>query len=138
MSDAELLDRPKAAPGRGPRIAGWVLSGLLGALLLGSAGGKLAAAGPVVEMFGKWGLADWRTVIGVGELASAVLFLVPRTAVLGTLLLSSYLGGAIVTHMQNGESFVPAAIILVVLWVAAGLRMPWLFTRLIRGEAAAP
>jgi Ion channel len=49
-------------------------------------------APPVVESFEKFGLADWRIIIGIGELVSAVLFLVPRTAVLGTLLPSAYLG----------------------------------------------
>jgi hypothetical protein len=115
------------------RVVGWVLSGLLGAALIASAGMKLAAAAPVVEKFSEWGLTDWRVIIGVGELVSALLFLVRRTGVLGTLLLSSYLGGAIVTHMQHGEPIVAPSAFLVALWVAASLRQPELRRRLLGG-----
>jgi hypothetical protein len=66
---------------------------------------QLSGAKQVQELFELWGLADWTIIIGLGELASTVLFLIPRTAVVGTLLLSAYLGGAIVTHMQRAESF---------------------------------
>jgi hypothetical protein len=117
------------------RVVGWVLSGLLGALLLFSAAMKLSAAPPAVEGFSKFGLKDWMLIIGVGELVSTLLFLVPRTAVPGTLLLSSYLGGAIVTHMQHGESIVGPSVFLVALWVAAGLRVPELFRTVILGKA---
>jgi hypothetical protein len=112
-------------------IIGWVLSGLLGFVLIGTAIVKFSGAKEVVEGFEKFGLADWRIIIGIGELTSAILFLVPRTAVLGTLLLSSYLGGAIVTNMQHAQSFVFPAVLLVIVWVAAGLRMPELFRSLI-------
>ncbi len=115
-----------------------MISGLIAALMFASAGAKFAGPAPVLEGFEKYGLKDWRIIIGIGEVVSVLLFLIPRTAVLGTLLLSSYLGGAIVTHMQNAEPFIFPAVLLVVMWIAAGLRMPWLFTRLIRrGEPAA-
>jgi hypothetical protein len=115
------------------RVVGWILSGLIGAALIASAGMKLSAAAPVVEKFSEWGLTEWRVIIGVGELVSALLFLVPRTGVLGTLLLSSYLGGAIVTHMQHGEPIVAPSAFLVAMWVAAALRMPELRQRLAGG-----
>ena len=81
-----------------------------------------------------WGLGGWRVVIGLGELASAALFVNPRTAELGTLLLSAYLGGAIVTHMQHGEPFITPAVVLLAVWTTAVLRHPGLTTRL-RGVA---
>jgi len=114
-------------------ITGWVLSGLLSVVMIGSAIAKLVGPEPVIEGFSKFGLADWRIIIGIGELVSAVLFLVPRTAVLGTLLLSSYLGGAIVTNMQHNESWIAPAVILVVVWIAAGLRIPELFQGMLGG-----
>jgi DoxX-like family len=107
---------------RGRRIAGWVLSGLLTALFGASAVAKLLGAAQVVELFQKWGLADQRLLIGIGELTSALLFLIPRTHSLGVLLLSVYMGGAIVTHMQHGESYVLPSLILVLIWVAGFLR----------------
>ncbi len=109
---------------RSRRITGWVLTGLLTALFAASAAGKLAGAAQVVEMFRKWGLENNLLLIGVGELVSALLFAIPRTHSLGVLLLSAYMGGAIVTHMQHGEAYVSQSVILVLIWVASFLRHP--------------
>jgi DoxX-like family len=109
-------------PSRGRRIAGWVLTVLLTALFTGSAVAKLLGPADLVEMLQKWGLGDQRILIGVGELTSALLFLIPRTHSLGVLLLSAYMGGAIVTHMQHGESYVIPSVILVLIWVTGFLR----------------
>jgi hypothetical protein len=109
---------------RGRRIAGWVLTGLLTALFLASAIAKLLAAAPVVEQFQKWGLGNQLLLIGAGELISALLFAIPKTHSLGVLLLSGYMGGAIVTHMQHDEPFVVQSVILALIWVAGYLRYP--------------
>jgi len=111
---------------RGRQIAGWVLTGLLAALFIASAVGKLMRANQVVEMFEKWGLGNEVLLIGAGELVSALLFVIPRTHSLGVLLLSGYMGGAIVTHMQHGESYVGQSIILLLIWIAGYLRYPQL------------
>src|SRR5207237_2567313 len=89
-----------------------------------SASGKLLRAEAVVEAMSGWGLGDYVVLIGAGELVSAVLFLIPRTHSLGLLLLSAYMGGAIVTHMQHGEAFVAQSVILALVWVAGYLRHP--------------
>ena len=75
-------------------------------------------------MFGKWGLENELLLIGVGELVSALLFAIPKTHSLGVLLLSGYMGGAIVTHMQHGEPYVAQSVILALIWVAGFLRHP--------------
>jgi hypothetical protein len=121
--------------GKALRIAGWVLSGLLGALFAFSASLKFAAAEEVLKQFDAFGLRDFRLLIGVGEVVSTALFLIPRTGVLGTLLLSGYMGGAIATHMEHGESFLIPSVVLALVWVAAGLRMPELVRRLFWGRA---
>lgn len=105
-------------------IAGWILTGLLAALFVGSASAKLMKAPAVVEMFQKFGLENEIMLIGCGEIASALLFAVPRTHSLGVLLLSAYMGGAIVTHMQHGEPYVVQSVILALIWVAGFLRRP--------------
>ena len=105
-------------------IAAWILSCLLAALFIGSAAGKLMKAPQVVEMFQKFGLQNEVLLIGCGELVSALLFLIPRTHSLGVLLLSAYMGGAIVTHMQHAESYVAQSVILALIWVAGYLRRP--------------
>ena len=108
------------------RIAAWVLIALMGAMLLFSAAMKLSAAQPVVEMFAKWDLVEWRVLIGVIELVAAVLFLIPRTHSLGLLLVTAYLGGAIATHLQQEDApgAIPPAVMLALLWVAGLLRHP--------------
>jgi len=108
------------------RIAGWVITGLLAAFLLFSAYGKLS--GQMTGMMTSIGFSEGEvTLIAIGEILSVVLFLIPRTASLGTLLLSAYMGGAIATHMQSAppaDSYLMPSIILVVIWIAAILRLP--------------
>ena len=111
-------------PGRGRRIAGWVLTVLLTALYVPSAVAKLYGPAELLKVFQEWGLGDQRILIGVGELISALLFVIPRTHSLGVLLLSAYMGGAIVTHMQHGESYIFQSVILVVIWATGFLRHP--------------
>lgn len=110
-----------------------VLTAVIGLMLAASAALKLLAIPPVPGQFEKWGLGGWQVVIGLGELASAALFVAPRTVEAGTLLLSAYLGGAIVTHMQHGEPFVIPTVFLVAVWAAAALRLPGLSERLRGG-----
>ena len=106
------------------QIAGWILTVLLSVLFLGSAAIKLIGAFDVQGMMQKWGLGEQVTLIGVGEAVSALLFLIPRTHSLGLLLLTAYMGGAIVTHMQHGESYVSPSVFLGLIWVAGFLRHP--------------
>jgi hypothetical protein len=69
-------------------------------------------------------LGDWRIIIALGEIASALLFLFPKTNKYGTLLLSSYMGGAIIIHMTSGMSiFMPGAVLILV-WVVGFIRNP--------------
>ena len=67
----------------------------------------------------KLGLTGWIAVIGAGELATAVLLLVPRTSSLGVLLASAFWGGAICLHMSKGEPFVLQSALLLLTWVGA-------------------
>jgi uncharacterized membrane protein YphA (DoxX/SURF4 family) len=106
------------------RIIAWILTSLITLLFVFSAIMKLLAAAQVVEVFTKWGLRDRLVLIGIGELVSALLFLVPRTNSLGVLLLSAYMGGAIVTHMQHAEPFYGQSVLLLLIWVAGYLRHP--------------
>ncbi|MDB5349758.1 MAG: hypothetical protein JWN86_1005 [Planctomycetota bacterium] len=107
-------------------IAGWLLTGLLGLFFIAGAIFKLLRTEMVVKQFAEIGLKDQAILIGTGELTSAALFLIPKTHPLGVLLLSGYMGGAIVTHMSHGESYVGPSIFLLLIWVAGFLRRPWL------------
>lgn len=101
-------------------IAAWVIAGALTALYLFSAYGKLSNPAQMEAMK----LGDWRIIIAIGEIVSALLFLIPRTGKIGTLLLSSYMGGAIILHMTGGISIIMPSVVLILVWVVALLRNP--------------
>ncbi|MDD4991760.1 MAG: DoxX family protein [Paludibacter sp.] len=102
------------------KIIAWVISGLLTALFLFSASGKFMHPEQMIQMK----LADWRIIIAIGEIVSALLFLVPKTNKFGTILLSSYLGGAIIIHMTGGMPITMPSVILILVWITAVLRNP--------------
>ena len=83
------------------RWAGRVLSTLAVAFLAFDAVIKLTVTAPVVQSFEQLGypvhLAVW---IGALELVCLAVYLIPRTAVVGAVLLTGYLGGAIATHVR--------------------------------------
>jgi hypothetical protein len=84
--------------------AGRILTGLSGAFLLVDSGGKLAQLQPVME--GSVSLGYPPSVVfglGVVLMACTLLYLVPRTAAVGAVLLTGYLGGAIATHVRVGN-----------------------------------
>lgn len=99
------------------------MAGLIAALMLFSAMGKLLMP-EMAANFEKWGLGDWRVVIAVGEAVSALLFLFPATHRMGLLLMSAYLGGAIMAHMGHAEPFVVPAVLLILVWATGLVRNP--------------
>jgi hypothetical protein len=104
---------------------GSVLITLGGLLLLGSAAAKLAHVPRVVAELGAMGFEGHKlTFIALLEVASAVLFLVPFTRPVGLLLVSSFMGGVIATHLQHEpfRSIVGPSVILVLLWLGTALR----------------
>ena len=111
---------------KGRKITAWIAVGLMTAFFMMSATMKLMASkdAEIAVNFVKWGLDGKLMLIGMGELIAAILFLIPRTSSIGVLLLTAHLGGAIVTHMSNGEMFIPQAIMLLLVWVANYLRNP--------------
>ena len=73
-------------------------------MLLLSAVMKLAKPAPVVEGFAHFGYpANLILGIGILELVCTVLYLVPRTSILGAILLTGYLSGAVATHVRVGD-----------------------------------
>ncbi|MFN0124155.1 MAG: DoxX family protein [Blastocatellia bacterium] len=102
---------------------GYVLSALPALLLVFSASMKLSGNPQAVDGFRNFGYQA-QAVLGIGilELSCTVLYLIPRTAVLGAILLAGYMGGAIVTHMRVGEPFIVQALVGVLLWGGLFLR----------------
>jgi hypothetical protein len=85
----------------GRTIAGWVVSGLVAAFMLLDAGLKFAKPAAVAEAFQRTGWPmDLSVTVGVILLACTVLYLIPKTAVLGAILTTGYLGGAVATNLR--------------------------------------
>src|ERR1700694_3819942 len=80
---------------------GWILSILPSLLLLFSGTMKLVKSPDVVEGFEHLGYPEHLAlVLGIVEVGCTLVYLIPRTAVLGAILLTGYLGGAIATHVR--------------------------------------
>ena len=104
--------------------AGWVLSALPVLMLAMSATMKLTHAPMLVEqLVGKFGFQEGvMTGIGIVELACALIFAIPRTAVLGAILITGYLGGAVVTHLRVGDNFAIPIVLGILPWAGLYLR----------------
>ena len=59
------------------------------------------------------------TLIAWLEMICGIVYMVPRTAVFGAVLLTGYLGGAVVTHIRAGEAPIPALVAAVIVWLAS-------------------
>lgn len=114
---------------RNRKIAGWVLAGLIAALLLFSTYAKFMMP-EMAANFERWGLGNWRIIVACGEIIATFLFLFPRTNIYGVLLLSAHMGGAIIVHMSHAEPFIIPLVILVLVWVTGFVRNPLLLSKI--------
>lgn len=94
-----------AAPVSKVRLsAGHIVSAIPVLFLLFDSVIKLMTIDPVVESLGQLGYPVRLSLgIGVVELMCLILYVVPRTSVLGAILLTGYLGGAVATHVRVGS-----------------------------------
>ncbi len=85
-------------------MTGYVLTALVALFLTFDTVIKVLKLAPAVQGTTQLGYpANSVFWIGLIELVSLALYLVPRTSVLGALLLTGYLGGAIATHVRIGS-----------------------------------
>ena len=92
---------PSGTPSKAQRWTGRVLTGLAATFLFFDAIMKLVLVQPVVEGSEKLGYPV-HTMLGIGAtlFVCTLLYVIPRSAVLGAVLLTGYLGGAIATHVR--------------------------------------
>ncbi len=64
------------------------------------------------------------TYIGVVEILCVVVYVIPKTAVLGAILIAAYLGGATATHVRIGDPFIIPIALGIVAWLGLWLREP--------------
>jgi hypothetical protein len=91
-------------PSKGRAWAGRILSGVPLAFLLMDGVMKLFTPAPVVEGMKRLGYpVSLSPSLGIVLLACVAAYLIPRTSLLGAILLTGYLGGAVATHVRVGD-----------------------------------
>lgn len=125
--------------------APWIgrgLSALVVLALSASAAAKLSHAPAVIDGLARSGFAEpLLDPLAALELACAALYAIPRTAALGAILVTGYLGGAVATHVRVDEAFAAPVLLGALAWVGLWLREPRLRALLLAGApgpAAAP
>ena len=107
---------------------GRLLSALPLLMLLPSAAMKFLKPPEVIEGFVRLGYPESLALgLGILELACTAVYLIPRTSVLGAILLTGYLGGATATHVRVGDPlsmFIIPVILGVLVWGGLFLRDP--------------
>ncbi len=101
--------------------SGRIISAIPALILLLSATAKLMKAPQVVQGFAQYGVpGSLIIIIGVIELACVIIYLVPRTAVLGAILMTALFGGATMTNVRVGDlQYIGPVVLGVLVW--AGL-----------------
>lgn len=83
---------------------GCVISALPVLLMLLSAALKLIKPAPVVQGFARVGYPESLILnLGILEILCCVVYLIPRTSILGAILMTGYLGGATATNVRVGD-----------------------------------
>ena len=143
MIASERISVPVEAAHRSGRTAtniGRACSGLAVLFLVFDTTLKVLRLGPAVEGTAALGYpASSVQLIGLIELVSLGLYVVPRTSVLGALLLTGYLGGAVASHVRIGSPLLTHVLfpvyVALLLWGGLYLREKRLQTLVpLRGE----
>ena len=126
---AELLATRAGEISAGRIWTGWTISGLMAAFMLFDAGARFAKPAQVAEAFARTG---WpmrlSSTLGAILLTCAAFYLVPQTSVLGAILLTGYLGGAVATNLRLGIPLLTHTLFPVyfgvVIWIGLWVRDP--------------
>ncbi len=115
----------RAMPARRGMIwTGRVLSAIPVALLVMAAAFSFARTPQVIEGMNRFGYPESELVlVGVLALGAAAISAIPRTAVLGAILMTGYFGGAVATHARISDPGYPVAVIMgILVWLGLYLR----------------
>lgn len=104
--------------------AGRIISAVAALLLLFSGSMKLLRVAAVVEGMAHYGYPEHLILyIGMLEGGCTIVYLIPRTAILGAILMTGYLGGATATNVRVGDpSFIGPVLAGVFVWAGLYLR----------------
>jgi hypothetical protein len=121
-----ILNRSAESSNRAANTKLWtarILGTLAVLFLVVDGAGKVLRLAPYVEGTAKVGYPPECLVpLGVVLLASTLLYAIPRTAALGAILLTGYLGGATATHVRLGQPFFFPVVFGVIVWGCLYLR----------------
>jgi hypothetical protein len=123
------MDLAASAPATKKMLwASYIISALPAVALIFSAVMKLIKPAELVTEFERLGYAEnLALAIGIVEFVCTIIYVIPQTAVLGAILLTGYLGGAVATHVRVGDGvsgFASPAIVGVLVWLGLYLRDP--------------
>ena len=104
--------------------AGRIISALPALLLILSGTMKIMRLPSVMQGFAHAGIPESHAIpLGIVEISCAVVYLIPRTAVLGAILMTAYLGGATATNVRVGDPATVMTVLLgVLVWLGLYLR----------------
>jgi hypothetical protein len=102
------------------RRTGWILSGIVIAFMVADAGANLLAIEPIRRAMLETGYPlDQSWLISALALICVVMYAIPATSVLGAIILTGFLGGAITSHLRVAGTLTPEMILSVILGVLA-------------------
>ena len=111
-----------AASGRAVKT-GWAISILVSLMFVFSASMKLMGGPELAKGMEHLELAKIPiTPLSILELTCVAVYLISPTSVLGAILLTGYLGGAILTHWRVGDMFVVHIVLGMLIWLGIYLR----------------
>ena len=119
-------------------VVNWILATIVALIFIGSGLFKLSGAAGAEAIAKAVGGAAHLTILGMVELIIALVFLYPRTGVVGALLMIAYMGGAMAVHFVSGQSIAPLVCIEVLIWITSALRFPELTQRLFNAGFKKP
>lgn len=115
-------------------IVTWILSFVVAFIFISSGLFKLFGGEKTAEMSKGVGGIENLVTLGVLELVMTLLFLIPRTGIIGSLLMIAYMGGAMAVHFVTGQSVVVVVLIEILIWITSAFRFSELTERLIQGK----
>jgi hypothetical protein len=119
------MESIQTAPSQKALWAGRIISALPALFLLMDVVMKLFKSAAVVEETARLGYPDVMFGLGLVLLACTVFYVIPSTSVLGAILLTGYLGGAVASHVRVGEGLFPVffpVMVGVLVWLGLYLR----------------
>lgn len=121
------LNTQAAAVSRRALWSARILSALVALFLLFDAVGHMVKPAPVVDAFARLGYPLSASLgIGIVELLCLVVYVIPKTEVLGAVLLTGVLGGAVATHLRVGsppfEAYIFPLLVGLLVWGGIWLR----------------